>query len=143
MLHWIYYFGWWVLGVLWLVGLCVFTAIQLRREFGVGQERTEARVGYRLWPPTGPYRQTGWEIVPDVIVQGELAEVVHEGAHIVPGLGEGIFRFVVTGGKLYVTALRAARLNGQPLEAHEAQVLANDDTVEVGGTRVRVEVKTP
>ncbi len=143
LLRWIYSAGWALQGVVWFVGLVWLTRAQLRREFGSSREPAAAQQAhYRLWPASGLYRETGWEIVPDVVVQGEEAEVVEEGARVVPGLGSGAFRFhIESDGRLSVLALRTARLNGRPM-ADRLEPLANDDTIDARGAHFRIEVTT-
>jgi hypothetical protein len=142
-LRWIYSVGWVAQGIIWFVGLVVLTRLQLRREFGpTGEAAAASAARYRLWPATGLYRESGWDIVPDVVVQGEEMEVVEEGARVVPGLGSGAFRFSIEGdGRLYATALRSARLNGRPM-SNRPEPLANDDTIDAGGAHFRIEVRT-
>jgi hypothetical protein len=143
MIRQAYFIGWWVLGSLWLVGTVVFTLFQLRREFGGRQERRQAvQTVYRLWPSAGPYSDRGWDIVTNMVVQGDLADTVFEGARVVKGLGEGAFRFEISKGKLLVSALRAARLNGREMQVGEAEALANDDMIDANGAVIRVEVRT-
>ncbi len=143
IVRWVYSVGWVVQGVVWLVGLVVLTRAQLRREFGASRAAAAPTVTrYRLYPSAGLYHETGWEIIPDVVVQGEDVEVVEEGARVVPGLGSGAFSFhIERDGRLFVTARRAARRNGRPM-GERPEPLANDDTIDVGGAHFRIEVKT-
>jgi hypothetical protein len=139
----IYFIGWWLQGIIWLVATIAFTFFQLRREFAGREERRQvAQIVYRLWPSNGPYSDRGWDIVANMVVQGDLADTVFEGARVVKGLGEGAFRFEINKAKLMATALRPARLNGREMAVGESEALANDDMIDVNGAMIRVEVRT-
>lgn len=139
----LYFIGWWVQGTLWLIATVAFTVFQLRREFAGREERRRVvQTVYRLWPSAGPYSDRGWDIVTNMVVQGDLADTVFEGARVVRGLGEGAFRFEISKGKLFGAALRPARLNGREMQVGESEALANDDMIDVNGAMIRVEVRT-